>query len=283
MPTSQTLAKAECYLAEGRVHLTGPDPNQAEVQGSQPEPYRLEQVDGKWRCDCPAKLTCAHILAVEMLEKGEFVMSFNPQEHMMKLKGKDYLMVMWRLVWFREVHPADTGWAIRTQAEEVTPQGARYRAQIVDPEGRIVAEGTKTETLKGFPDFVEKAETGSIGRALALCGFGTQFTGGELDEGERIVDSPVAQPDEWSEGQQPMAASHEVLDLDAASKGSAPLFKAVLADLGCDTNDKVRAVLRKMGYPEPEEGGVELAKFIGQMATLEKRGILEYLQEEAGR
>ena len=29
-------------------------------------------------------------------------MPFNPSEHMIKLKGKDYLQVMWRLCWFRE-------------------------------------------------------------------------------------------------------------------------------------------------------------------------------------
>ena len=29
-----------------------------------------------------------------------------------------------------------------------------------------------------------------------MCGFGTQFTAGELDEGERIVDSPVSQKQE---------------------------------------------------------------------------------------
>jgi hypothetical protein len=39
---------------------------------------------------------------------------------------------------------------------------------------------------------MEKAETGAIGRALALIGYGTQFCADELDEGDRIVDAPVA-------------------------------------------------------------------------------------------
>ena len=38
---------------------------------------------------------------------------------------------------------------------------------------------------------MEKAETGSIGRALALLGYGTQFCADELDEGDRIVDAPA--------------------------------------------------------------------------------------------
>lgn len=119
---------------------------------------------------------------------------FDPGAHLTSIKGKEYLEVKWRLVWFRSEHPLESGWGIRTMAEEVTPQGARYRAQVISPEGNVVAEGTKTETIKGFADYVEKAETGAIGRALAICGYGTQFCGDELDEGERIVDSPVSRP-----------------------------------------------------------------------------------------
>ena len=37
---------------------------------------------------------------------------FNPNDHLIQLKGKDYLQVMWRLVWFREDKPL---WAITTQ------------------------------------------------------------------------------------------------------------------------------------------------------------------------
>ncbi|HTD18454.1 MAG TPA: hypothetical protein VK667_02885, partial [Ktedonobacteraceae bacterium] len=38
--------------------------------------------------------------------------------------------------------------------------------------------------------YIEKAETGAIGRALAALGYGTQFAP-ELNEEHRIVDSPV--------------------------------------------------------------------------------------------
>ena len=36
-------------------------------------------------------------------------MGFNVNEHLISLKGKDYLQVMWRLVWFREEKP---NWSI---------------------------------------------------------------------------------------------------------------------------------------------------------------------------
>ena len=116
---------------------------------------------------------------------------FKPEDHLTNIKGKEYLEVKWRLVWFRQDRPLDSEWGIRTIPEIATEERAVYRAQIVSPEGVIVAEGTKSETQDGFPDFIEKAETGAIGRALAVCGYGTQFCGGELDEGKRIVDSPV--------------------------------------------------------------------------------------------
>ncbi len=114
-------------------------------------------------------------------------MGFNPSDHLMKLKGKDYLEVKWRLVWFREERPS---WGIETEPLVLEDKKAVFRANIKDETGRILATGTKMETPSGFADFVEKAETGSIGRALAALGFGTQFAP-ELEEGERIVDAPV--------------------------------------------------------------------------------------------
>lgn len=102
------------------------------------------------------------------------------------LQGKDYLEVAYRVLWMREEHPE---WAIQTEFLSLTETVAIAKATILDGSGKIIAQGTKMETQKGFFDFVEKSETGSVGRALALCGYGTQFAQ-ELDEGERIVDAP---------------------------------------------------------------------------------------------
>ena len=49
---------------------------------------------------------------------------------------------------------------------------------------------SKKETEVGFPDYIEKAETGAVGRALAMCGYGT-LQAPEFDEGERIADAPI--------------------------------------------------------------------------------------------
>lgn len=117
-------------------------------------------------------------------------MSFNPNEHLIQLKGKDYLQVMWRLVWLRAEH-AD--WGINTELVQHDTENkfALFHAVITDGNGQLIASGHGSETARDFGDYIEKAETKAIGRALAMCGYGTQFTADELDEGSRIVDSPV--------------------------------------------------------------------------------------------
>lgn len=117
-------------------------------------------------------------------------MSFDVNGHLTRLKGKDYLEVKWRLVWFRDDHP---DWSIETEPLILEDKKAVFRAYVKDSQGRVLAMGTKSETPAGFADFIEKAETGSVGRALAHLGYGTQFAP-ELEEGERIVDSPVERP-----------------------------------------------------------------------------------------
>jgi hypothetical protein len=107
----------------------------------------------------------------------------------LSLRGKDYLEVKYRLVWFREEHPA---WTIETEFVSIAEKSACARATIREESGRVIATSHKFESEQGFPDFLEKAETGAIGRALALIGYGTQFCADELDEGERIVDAPVS-------------------------------------------------------------------------------------------
>ncbi len=144
-------------------------------------------------------------------------MNFIPHEHLTQIKTKDgfkdYLPVQWRLVWFRSQCPEGT---IETEAvtidldRETTEEGyawddekrksvkimkhangyALFRAVIHDGKGGS-ATGYKSEKAASFPDYIEKAETGAIGRALAALGYGTQFVGEEYDEGERIVDAPV--------------------------------------------------------------------------------------------
>jgi len=143
----------------------------------------------------------------------------NPSEHMIKIStqnGKqDYLPVCWRLVWFREACPEGTittelldlsrseececevsVWNDEKRKYEKVIKRAKgvavFKAIVSDGKGGV-ATGTKTENAASFPDYLEKAETGAIGRALAALGYGTQFCD-DLDEGDRLADAPVTRP-----------------------------------------------------------------------------------------
>lgn len=106
------------------------------------------------------------------------------------LKGKDYLPVQDRVLWFRNVNPE---WSIETEVT-YNEEYCVSKATIKNEEGRIISTGFKREDKKHFQDFIEKSETGAIGRCLALTGYGTAFAS-ELSEGIKqdslgIVDSP---------------------------------------------------------------------------------------------
>lgn len=114
---------------------------------------------------------------------------------LMNLKGKPYMQVAHRLVWFTEdvdSYTIHTSFLVLTAEETV----AHVVVSVYDKEGKTIktASATKREDKKSFADHTEKAETGAIGRALAMLGYGTQFAIADLEEGDRLADSPVALP-----------------------------------------------------------------------------------------
>jgi len=129
---------------------------------------------------------------------------FDPNKYMLKLpKTKkiqmangqvrfektetDYLPVAARIAWFRREHPF---WSIITEIEQLADKAIVMKATIKDMLGTVIATARKKETEIGFPDYIEKAETGAVGRALAMCGYGT-LQAPEFDEQERLADSPI--------------------------------------------------------------------------------------------
>lgn len=192
--------------------------------------------------------------------------TFNPNEHIIQLKSKqgaqDYLPVAWRLVWFREVCPTGTidteelvydldrpveaevyVWDQEKRRSEKTIRKAkgyaRYRAVVTDGKGGR-ATATKSENAAEFPEFGEKAETGAVGRALAMLGYGTQFAP-ELNEEHRIVDSPVER------GTSSVAA---VRSNAVNGNGQATASAATDQQIA-----SIRKMCQHLGKPEPE--GIE--------------------------
>ena len=167
-------------------------------------------------------------------------MAFNPNEHLVDLKGKSYLQVMWRLVWFREEKPL---WSIDTKMEQLTENHAVFSAKISDENGIQKASGYGSESMKDFRDFIEKAETKAIGRALAMLGYGTQFAP-ELDEEERIVDSPVKKkgtPAIPQEPEEPCKCESCYKIIKDAKNGAGEIWKA--KDIATYTRLKYRKAL----------------------------------------
>lgn len=111
---------------------------------------------------------------------------------LMNLRGKPYLQVAHRLVWLTEAY---SRYAVDSNFLALTDEYAiaRTTVTVYDETGQAIkaASATKKETKKDFPDFIEKAETGSLGRALAMLGLGTQFCTQDMDEGDRLADSPI--------------------------------------------------------------------------------------------
>ena len=214
--------------------------------------------------------------------------TFNPNEHVIQLKSKsgsaDYLPVQWRLVWFREQCPHGTidteeievdldremeeegyAWNNETRRSEKVMKRAkgyaRYRAIVTDGKGGR-ATGTKSEKAVSFPDFIEKAETGAIGRALAALGYGTQFAP-ELNEEHRIVDAPVERSSYVSSNEgsgnsnarKPLASVRPTA-LNGNGSGNAGTEEKAGNNNGFATEQQlasIRKLCQHLGKPEPED------------------------------
>lgn len=120
---------------------------------------------------------------------------FDPSKHLTLVSGREYLEVKWRLVWLRSEFPKSR---IETELVSHKDNEAVFKAtvELISNDGEICgsATGWGSENARGFGDYLEKAETKAIGRALAACGFGTQFTS-DFDydaTNQRVVDAPVA-------------------------------------------------------------------------------------------
>lgn len=94
-------------------------------------------------------------------------------DKLIKMRGGNmYAPVDARLQDFRKDHP---NWSIITDIHELNLefQICVSSATIMDDLGRIIAKAYKHETASDFKDYIEKSGTGAVGRALALCGYGS--------------------------------------------------------------------------------------------------------------
>lgn len=121
--------------------------------------------------------------------------TFDPRPHLITIRSRgqeaQYLPVNKRILWLRTVCPEAR---VTLDLVHLTPEWAVVKAVVDLPSGAH-AEDFGSETKAEFADFLEKAATKALGRALAQLGFGTQFAP-ELevenpDGTPHVVDSPV--------------------------------------------------------------------------------------------
>lgn len=118
---------------------------------------------------------------------------FDASKYLTNLGGRDYLEVKWRLLWLRTAHPEAI---IATELVRLEGDMALFRAKVSIP-GSGEATGWGSETAADFEDYIEKAETKALGRALAALGYGTQFCEDfdfHREAAPKVVDAPVERP-----------------------------------------------------------------------------------------
>jgi hypothetical protein len=132
--------------------------------------------------------------------------TFDPGQHLTKIKGQDYLEVKWRIAWLRAEHPDAV---LTTELHSHENGRAIFSAHVQIPDGGA-STGWGSETVDSFENYIEKAETKAIGRALAASGYGTQFCDDFNDTGA-IADAPVS----FSRGGNAQQATAETLATNA--------------------------------------------------------------------
>lgn len=110
-------------------------------------------------------------------------------EGFLNLKGKDYLQVAHRVVHFRYRNPDATIYTEIVDVGEVPYVKATVAIgyDVVATAHKKVNLDAKGGAAKDYP--LETAETGAIGRALGLCGYGT--LSGDFAEGDELADTPL--------------------------------------------------------------------------------------------
>ncbi|HEY7019494.1 MAG TPA: hypothetical protein VH349_00155 [Ktedonobacterales bacterium] len=185
---------------------------------------------------------------------------YDPNNHLMQLKGRDYLNVQNRLLWFiRDQRAFISGglarvpYVIQTELVELDREAgfAHFKTYVRDVLGN---ESTMygSESAKDFGDFAEKASTKSLGRALLALGYGTAFAP-EMDEGERVVDAPVERKRTGTRSTTEPAAR----PVPATAAASTPAQRNAPSAEPMATEQQLRSISKlceALGKPEPEPG-----------------------------
>ncbi|MCA9879157.1 MAG: hypothetical protein KC442_15305 [Thermomicrobiales bacterium] len=177
------------------------------------------------------------------------VEAFEPAKFLTRVNGSEYLEVKWRLVWLRDRHPDAQ---VDTELASHHGDTAVFRARVQIPGGGT-ATGWGSESAGDFRDYLEKAETKAIGRALAALGFGTQFCP-DHEFGAaagRVVDAPikVSRFSRAAGSDERPAASAAPAPEQAATQRQLRYLQAVAREAGFDAQALDELATREFGAP----------------------------------
>lgn len=194
---------------------------------------------------------------------------FEPSKYITKVGNADYLEVKWRLVWFRAEHPDGV---IDTELSQHEGATAVFRARVSIPGGGV-ATGWGSESADDFRDYLEKAETKALGRALAALGYGTQFCP-DFEFGaaeQRIVDSPISLA--RTRGRQSeRAASGATASADlAVTEKQLRFLHSIASDAGLSEQDLQAEAVESFGHKLQELSRREASALIEQLQQ-QRRG-----------
>lgn len=119
------------------------------------------------------------------------------------IHGREYKTVALRLSEFREHHPVESGWAVKTKVIQAGEDRVIVRCDIVDPRGTTIATGhaeeKRSEGQINPTSALENCETSAVGRALSACGFpGSEYASAEeVAEALALQDQATSQKEDY--------------------------------------------------------------------------------------
>ena len=165
------------------------------------------------------------------LDLGTRIAEFDPTPYMRQIRGRggsqtDYLDVKHRLLWLRKEHPDAE---IVSELIRIDEQGAIFKATVKIPNGGC-ASGHGSETATDFSDYIEKAETKALGRALNALGYGAQFADSEAEESRPGAGPVLSRPVEQRESRQRPSQQQAQIQTPLATSTSNETGAVPLAD-----------------------------------------------------
>lgn len=105
------------------------------------------------------------------------------RKHLVRLPhGQYYLPVAARVAWFRSEHE-NGALLTRILEQDLVSKTALIQAEVTDSSGRVLASGLRYGSEAELGErWLEKTETGAIGRALAFAGYGLLYAPELQDE-----------------------------------------------------------------------------------------------------